>query len=256
MTSSQEKDSTKDLHLVYKNLGETPLERLERFRVDHPEFKDSKMTYAGRLDPMAEGLLVLLTNDAVNAKENFINLSKTYEVEVLWGVGTDTLDVLGLVSETNTKNPTEDEVKKYVLESIGKFSQKYPAYSSKPVEGKPLFVWAREGKLDEIKIPSHEVEVFDAKYISRKNILKQDLQREIQRRVSLVQGDFRQKEILEKWEEIMSKSLFDMFMVDKILLEVSGGFYVRQFVKDMAETLGTRALTFHIKRTKVGEFEM
>ncbi len=131
MTLSQEKD----LHLVYKNLGETPLERAERFRNDHPEFLNSKITYAGRLDPMAEGLLVLLTNDAVNTKENFLSLSKTYEVEVLWGVGTDTQDVLGLISKTSMKYPEVEKVRGYISESVGKFEQKYPAYSSKPING-------------------------------------------------------------------------------------------------------------------------
>jgi tRNA pseudouridine(55) synthase len=252
MTSSQENN----LHLVYKNLGETPLERLESFRVDHQEFQDSKITYAGRLDPMAEGLLILLTNEAVNAKENFLNLSKTYEVEVLWGVGTDTQDVLGLVFETSTKNPSIDEAKKFLRESVGKFLQKYPAYSSRPVEGKPLFAWAREGKINEVEIPSHEVEVIHASFVERKTVSKENMLSEIQNKISLVRGDFRQKEIISKWQQTLKNIEVHEFVVDRVVLEVSSGFYVRQFVSDMADKLGIRALTFHIKRTKVGEFEL
>jgi tRNA U55 pseudouridine synthase TruB len=45
---------------LYKNVGETPLECLERFRVENSEYKDVPMTYAGRLDPMAEGVLIVL----------------------------------------------------------------------------------------------------------------------------------------------------------------------------------------------------
>ncbi len=127
MTSSQEID----VHLVNKNIGETPLERLERFRIDHSEFQNSKITYAGRLDPMAEGLLILLTNDAVNSKENFLKLSKTYEVEVLWGIETDTHDVLGKVTNSKLQVPKLEEIQEYILKSAGRFEQKYPAYSSK-----------------------------------------------------------------------------------------------------------------------------
>lgn len=256
MTSSQENTEGQNLHLVYKKMGETPLERAQRFQADHPEFRDSKITYAGRLDPMAEGLLILLTNDAVNAKENFLNLSKTYEVEVLWGISTDTQDLLGLVSSTNSKVPEENDVVQYLLGAIKKFEQKYPAYSSKPVDSKPLFAWAREGKIDEVSIPSHEVEVMSANFTERKNISKKDLLSEIETRIALVKGDFRQNEILEKWQETLEGIHGEDFVVDRMCMEVSGGFYVRQFVTDMAESFGAVATTFHIKRTKVGEFEI
>ena len=58
MTSSQENG----VNLVYKKLGQTPLEALLDFKNKNPDFSGS-MTYAGRLDPMAEGLLILLSGD-------------------------------------------------------------------------------------------------------------------------------------------------------------------------------------------------
>ncbi len=39
----------------YKNYAETLKQSLERFRLAHPEYTSSKITYAGRLDPLAEG---------------------------------------------------------------------------------------------------------------------------------------------------------------------------------------------------------
>ena len=45
------------LHLLYKNLGETPNKCIERFKKENPKYADVPMTYAGRLDPMAEGLI-------------------------------------------------------------------------------------------------------------------------------------------------------------------------------------------------------
>jgi len=259
MTSSQEKD----VHLVYKKLGETPLECIGRFRIENPEYMDSKITYAGRLDPMAEGLLILLTNEKVNEKQKFLDLTKTYQFEILWGFKTDTLDLLGrVVKKSDSLEFKEVAIKEYLNKSIGKFEQIYPVYSSKPVNSpspvgrtsKPLFEWAREGRISEIDIPRHFVEIFDAEYVSRKTISKNELEKEIETKINLVKGDFRQKEILEKWREELSLTVIDSFVVDEVSVKVSSGFYVRQFVSDLAESYGTDAVTFSIKRVKIGEY--
>jgi hypothetical protein len=44
----------KDVLNLYKARGETPLQRIERFRKENPEYKNIPLSYAGRLDPMAE----------------------------------------------------------------------------------------------------------------------------------------------------------------------------------------------------------
>ncbi|MEK7120642.1 MAG: hypothetical protein AAB840_00955, partial [Patescibacteria group bacterium] len=80
---------------LYKKEGETPLERIRRFTTENPEYKNKKMTYAGRLDPMAEGVLIILTDEDVHIKDNFLRLDKEYEFEVLWAVSSDTHDILG-----------------------------------------------------------------------------------------------------------------------------------------------------------------
>lgn len=246
----------KGIHSLYKNLGETPRECLERFRAGNPEYADVPMTYAGRLDPMAEGLLVVLSGDAVNEKETYTALPKTYVFQMLWGFETDTLDILGKITETNNSEVSKEDVEKVLGKSVGKFEQVYPAYSSKPVSGKPLFQWAREGRLGEIEIPKHEVEVFKADFVSRRTVSSPDLLRYIVRDVSLVKGDFRQDEITSKWKEVLSKNENTEFVVDTIEVEVSSGFYVRQFVSDLAHSLGTVATTFHIKRTQIGDFSV
>ena len=55
--------------LLNKREGETPLEALEVFRKrkskQHKEYKDVKMTYLGRLDPVAEGVLLVAAGEEV-----------------------------------------------------------------------------------------------------------------------------------------------------------------------------------------------
>lgn len=247
------------IHLLYKNLGETPNECILRFKKDNPGFADEPMTYAGRLDPMAEGLLLVLSGDEIKEKDKYLGLPKTYVFEVLWGFETDTLDVLGIVSENSSSPllrtlliPSQDMISMNFRTS--KFFQKYPAYSSKPVNGKPLFEWAREGKLGDVEMPDHEVEIYDAKFLNRKIIKKAELLDSIVEKIALVKGDFRQEEIASKWKKVLSQSGENEFVIDTISLTVSSGFYVRQFVSDLAQKLGTPAVTFHIKRSKIGEF--
>ncbi len=254
-----EKNSAKGegVHTIYKNLGETPLQTIERLKKEHPELKNEPMTYAGRLDPMAEGLLLVLSGDAVHDKDAFLNLPKTYEFEVLWGVETDTLDLLGLVRGVqNTKATETDVLTDYVKSKIGKIEQQYPVFSSKPVQGKPLFQWAREGKLSEIEIPAHQVEMIGGIFIERKNISGNDLLKKIEYKVGLVSGDFRQKEILDKWKKVLEENLDCIFTIDAFSITVSSGFYVRQFIADMAKEFRTKAIANNIKRVKVGDFSV
>jgi tRNA pseudouridine(55) synthase len=251
-------EKQKGLHLVYKKVGETPLQTINRFKVENPEYKNIPITYAGRLDPMAEGLLLLLSGDLVYEKEKYLGLPKTYEFEVLWGFETDTLDLLGLVVESQKvhKICKVEELEDKINQFVGKLEQKYPAYSSKPVDGKPLFMWAREGKLDEIKIPSHEVEVFSTSFVSRRIIEGRELLKEIENKISLVSGDFRQVEILEQWKDVLDNKLDQVFTVDRLKVNASSGFYVRQFVSDLAKNLENQAATLSIYRAKIGEYEL
>lgn len=253
---SEYMEKNRGLHLVYKDLGQTPNEAILNFKNDNPEYKDVRMTYAGRLDPMAEGLLVVLSGDEINNKDEYLGLNKVYVCEVLWGFETDTLDVLGKVTSTGDFEVGEENIREELEKTKGKFVQKYPAYSSKPVLGKPLFEWARQGRIEEVEIPSHEVEVFKCSFISRRFVSKKDLLDSLESKIKSVSGDFRQEDILSIWKEVLDKSKEDQFLIDKIELEVSSGFYVRQFVSDLAEKLKTKAIAFHIKRNSIGEYNL
>jgi tRNA pseudouridine(55) synthase len=253
MTDSQEKT----IHLMYKKLGDTPFQCVDKFKKDNPFYRYIPMTYAGRLDPMAEGLLLVLSGSAINDKEKYLGLSKTYEFEVLWEFETDTQDILGLSKNDEISIfPTIDEIVNSLNNSIGVFEQKYPAYSSQTVNGKSLIEWSRLGRIHEVEIPSHQVEIMNIKHLSRRFISGDDLLKEIIHRIGLVNGDFRQEQIINRWKKVLSMKSDKLFTIDKIEVEASGGFYVRQFVTDMAQKLKTVATTFHIKRNKVGEYNL
>jgi tRNA pseudouridine55 synthase len=167
----------KEVLNIYKPLGATPLRAIELFKDKNPEYVEAKMTYAGRLDPMAEGVLLVLVRlgeasarpacrqgrqagDAIHRKDEYLKLDKEYEAEILFGFETDTYDLLGLpcssqkskqgfgaslkpcfdFCDTNLEARLPSELRKFV----GDFTFSLPAYSSYKINGKPLFQWARE----------------------------------------------------------------------------------------------------------------
>ncbi|MCA9363758.1 hypothetical protein KC727_00880, partial [Candidatus Kaiserbacteria bacterium] len=81
---------------IEKRIGETPLEAAERLRVTLGLSADIPLAYAGRLDPMASGKLLVLIGDECKKQEQYHTLDKEYTFEVLFGVRSDTADVLGI----------------------------------------------------------------------------------------------------------------------------------------------------------------
>ena len=201
---------------TYKKLGQTPLECLEELKLSRPELADLPLTYAGRLDPMAEGLMIVLVGEECKNKDQYLGLDKTYEFEVLVGFATDTYDLLGVVTSEYTNSShlyplsggsdadsesVYSEVKKTLPKFQGNFMQKYPSFSSKTVDGKQLFQLAKDDKLPD-SLPEHEVTIHSLHCTSTVMQNKDALQKEIMRRIDLVHGDFRQEEIKKKWAEV------------------------------------------------------
>ncbi|MFA7000179.1 MAG: hypothetical protein WC241_03640 [Candidatus Paceibacterota bacterium] len=241
---------------VYKKVGETPLDCIHNLKEEHPELDLLPMTYAGRLDPLAEGVLLILVGDECNKKDEYLNLSKVYEVEVLFGFATDTYDILGKLNHTipNSFLDSASKIQAILPEFIGKIKQLYPPYSSRPVNGKPLFMWAREGKLDEIQIPTHNVQIDSIEIIDNSEISGKSLLEEIKKKISKVKGDFRQEEILKIWEKELKNKEEEKYPVTKLKISCGSGAYMRSIANDIGQKLGVGALALKIVRTKVGDY--
>lgn len=234
---------------IYKKKGETPLQALYRLRRERPELEKEILSYAGRLDPLAEGLMLVLVGGANKEREKYLGLDKTYIAEILLGVSTDTHDLLGLVNEIKEESIDEKKFIEWVTSFLGKFSQKYPAFSSKTVGGVQLHELSRNGKV--VYIPEHEVFLNKFTVISHRKITTKDILQNALFSVDLVSGDFRQEEIKNKWELLLKNKNIELELFE-VELQVSSGFYVRQFTYDLGEKLGVPALAYSIKRTRVG----
>lgn len=242
---------------LYKQVGETPLECLERFRVHHPEYQNIKMTYAGRLDPLAEGVLIVLAGDAVHERAAYLELPKTYTIKVLIGVATDSYDLLGMptlaaegVAEKSDLHRLRNLIEVWPLVR----EQHYPPFSSKTVDGVQLHTLAREGKIDEIEIPTRNVSITSAVIDDVSFISSAALSKLVQERIALVHGDFRQQEILKAWSEAFASRIPERFPVITVTVVCGSGTYMRTLAHELGKSIGNGAIALEIRRTRVGDF--
>lgn len=253
----------KKIIVLDKKEGETPLSALENFRKKHPAYQGVSLTYAGRLDPMAHGLLIVLAENKIKDKETYLALDKEYHFTVLFGLATDTHDILGKVTDNNKKKnsvtKTAQELKELLEKELpffwGERVQEYPMYSSKTVNGKPLFEYARNGRV--VKIPTRKIVVKKILLKKIKKVKPEILLLKIEKRISKVVGDFRQKEIIQKWRRVLGtkKAKHELFLGD-FVINCSSGTYVRKIAHDLGERLGIGGLAFEIYRTRVGRYRI
>jgi len=245
---------------VYKPIGVTPLETVQKFKLAHPEFAHTKIGYAGRLDPLAHGVLLLMIGEETKKRETYLALQKSYEFQTIFGLQTDTYDILGLLNETKQKTSPKNVnliVNTFVNKHLGKQVQFYPPYSSKTVEGKPLFWWARNGKLSKIEIPTREIEIVEFKVSSIDEITNKELKPLVYKSIHSVIGDFRQKEIENRWNIYFSQSNSKEVM-PKITFKItcSSGTYIRELVNQMGREVGCGAIAIDILRSAVGNYSL
>jgi tRNA pseudouridine55 synthase len=241
-----------------KKTGETPLECLNRFKTDNPEYADEKMTYAGRLDPLASGVLLVLVGDECKKKEKYLNLDKEYELTVLFGFSTDSMDLLGLVEDKKTgaldffgsykKSNFEELLTKFAKT----FLQKYPRFSSKTVDGKPLFEIAKEEGIEEDDLPTKEVKIKKIEFKSFGLVSKKYLHDFALESIFSVKGNFRQNMSWALWEKTLETFPDKNFPTLTIKVSCTSGTYMRVLAKSIGAELGFPALALKIKRLSIG----
>jgi tRNA pseudouridine55 synthase len=251
--------------VIQKKRGETPLGAIETWKQAHPSYASLPASYAGRLDPMAEGKLMVLLGDECKKQKRYTKLDKEYEIEVLLDLATDTGDVLGLPTYSGQEtSPDRQRLRRFLRAVSGRHRVPYPSFSSKPVNGKPLFLYALEGTLDTIQIPVHEEVIYTAKLISLDTLPKQQVEKHITDSLSHVPrsdepskalgADFRQDVIRAGWRTLFEAMPERSFTVLRLRVACASGTYMRSLAERIGSELQTPALALSIKRTRIGKY--
>ena len=252
--------------VLEKPLGQTPLQAIDGWKHANPRYAHLPATYAGRLDPMAEGTLLVLLGDECKRKEAYLGLDKEYEVEVLLDLTTDTRDVLGMPSYAGTQSrPGHRTVQGVLRAETGSKDIPYPSYSSKTVDGTPLFLHALEGTLDTVEIPTHTETIYRIQHLGIAEISAEDLERRIMAMLghaprtddpSKAFGrDFRQDEIRAAWKAVFGTMPGRSFAIIRLRVTCASGTYMRSLADRIGLALDTRGMALSIRRTKIGRYK-
>lgn len=234
----------------YKKRGETPLQALMRLRKEQPEYKESKLSYAGRLDPMAEGVLPVLVGEEENKnRKEFLNKNKIYKAEFLIGCATDTGDILGLIEKKDFKKIELKDLE-YAIKKLSTIKkQTYPWFSSKTVQGIPLFEYALKKDFSVVR-PERGVKIYKVSEITVKEVESKKIIQNIITDIQKVEGNFRQKKILDMWNNLIGSTPGTVQLV-VCHLEVSSGTYIRGLTESIESTIKSPVLLYRLVRTRV-----
>ncbi len=251
--------------VIQKPLGQTPLEAIQVWKRTHPQFAEVPATYAGRLDPMASGKLIVLFGEECKKRDEYTGCDKEYEIEVVLDIKTDTGDALGLADISTNKTVTTYAALRAALSTLtGTHTLPYPPFSSKTVNGKPLFLYSLEGTLDSIEIPTHDECIYSIHTLTQKTLSKEELGDRItyilsQAPLSLepskkLGADFRQDDVRSRWEREFKQVPERDFSVLTLRVTCASGTYMRTLAERIGKELGTTGFALSITRTKIGRY--
>lgn len=210
--------------LIYKKVGFSPLQVLKEIKPFIDEESRGKLTFVGRLDPMAEGNIHILWSGDADEKNNITLQDKEYKIEVLLGVKTDTDDILGLIDSVNM---TSGDFDIKVLENfIGPFHYDYPKYSSPHIK-KVL-------KGEEVESRKQDGEIYSIDFLGLENVSSIELKQKIFTKLNQCQmeGDFRLDEIKLGWESFFKENNDD-FKVLSLNVKCKRGTYMRVLSREL-----------------------
>ncbi len=178
-----------------------------------------KMGFAGTLDPLASGLMIVAVGEATKLLSGLEGLDKIYEVDIFLGAKSATYDAEGPITlspqgELMSQNPPSRSQIEKILEDefLGERMQTPPIYSAIQIEGKRAYALARKGKQVELK--KRKVHFFEIKIKHY------------------------------KWPILTC------------VVHCSSGTYIRSFAHDLGQILGCGGYVKELRRTKVGTYSI
>lgn len=177
----------------------------------------SKVGHAGTLDPIAEGLLIVMINNATKFSDNLMKRDKEYFVELELGYETDTYDIEGEITEKyeGNINISDEKIIEAVNSFAGEIMQVPPMYSAIKINGEKLYELARKGI--EVEREARKVKIYSI------------------------------REINVEHKEKCRISFYT---------EVSSGTYIRSLVRDIGRKLGVYATMTKLVRTKIDKYSI
>lgn len=121
-----------------------------------------RLGHGGTLDPLATGVLPVCVGEATKLATFLLGCDKQYEATLRFGVETDTLDSDGVVvAERPVGDLTAEAITDALAAFRGPIQQIPPMHSALKRDGKPLYEYARAGRVLDRQARSVVVHAFD-----------------------------------------------------------------------------------------------
>jgi tRNA pseudouridine55 synthase len=237
---------------VWKRIGETPLQAVERARKEYHLEHINSACFTGRLDPMAQGVMTCLFGDAIKYQDDYNARDKIYRFQAILGISTTSYDAMGTILDiSHISHDSAMKFHKNMLLKHGKFIQAFPPYSAMRIKGKPLWWHAKHGSLPAV-LPSREREIYKIKEICKPINLSVGAYRraaisdikDVQTACNGSDG-FDCEKIIKDWRAL-DKSI-EIYRIE-YEATVSSGTYIRSLVHDLGHQMGIPAHAARITR--------
>jgi tRNA pseudouridine55 synthase len=148
--------------VIHKPAGMTSHDVVNRVR---RILNEKSVGHLGTLDPMATGVLPLVTGRMTRLAQFYTTSDKSYEGEIHFGFSTDTYDAEGdPIGPPSAIQVTLEQLRQAASAFIGRIQQVPPPFSAKKIEGVPAYKLARRKKEIELKpveVEVHALEILD-----------------------------------------------------------------------------------------------
>ena len=123
--------------------------------------------HTGTLDPMATGLLPVLTGRGTKLSGYLLEGDKSYRATLRFGAHTDSYDSTGKVLMEGGRIPTREQLEQVLPRFVGKQQQVPPMFSAIKKDGVAMYKLARDGK--SVALESREICIYRLELLSYEN---------------------------------------------------------------------------------------
>lgn len=124
--------------------------------------EEPSVGHLGTLDPLATGLLPLVTGNLTRLAQFYTKSEKTYEGVIRFGFATDTYDSDGEpAGPEQTVNVLLEQLQSAVKRFVGVIEQMPPPFSAKKIKGVPAYKLARKRQEVPLKAVTVEIKEFE-----------------------------------------------------------------------------------------------
>lgn len=121
--------------------------------------KVKKVGHAGTLDPLANGLLIILIGSKFTKQsDEMMKSKKEYETNIFLGAATTSFDSEGDITDRSTVIPSLNSIETAIIDSFdGWVYQMPPIFSAKKINGRKAYDLARENPTADIGLKAKKV---------------------------------------------------------------------------------------------------